>query len=244
MGWIATSKKKAAARLEDLPTSDKVYQTQPMQPYTLGPFHHEPYHLHRQHLGVVVGFNNGYIHPPPHPGYYYQPPPNAVVNHYCVAAPGAPGFPRHAQDQGNGRSRVPAALGNPHLGSVANLATDLLPVNLLHFFDNGSPSGRTHGETLVDQRASLYDQLSHQFDSIMTSIDNDQFDSLEVDLSMESCHTSANPAQAVLIPSQKYASRNQLLCSLSPSIKPGSFFAKVDLYANARLPYDLPPVQL
>ncbi|EPE08623.1 lipase class 3 [Ophiostoma piceae UAMH 11346] len=271
MGWFAASKKKSTAFLDGSSVPGQVYRPPPLQVQPCGtdPFHHGPLDPSaRQHENprpafIENGHNGGYTHPPPHTGHYYYPPP-IVVNQYYVASPGGPAFP-YVPDQKTLGSGTPAAVSKLRLGSVVNLATDLLPMNLPHFFDGEPPSSHTPGSTLVNQGAVLYDQLSSKFDNILTSIDNDRLDSLEADLFSfsPSAGSQAVPAHASTpasgtepyyghaasiralprAPSKHAPSKTQSVGVLA-SMRSCNYIAKVDLYANSRLPYNLPPARL
>lgn len=270
MGWFVSSKKKATELLDGRPVSGHVYQPPPMQipPYGTDSFHHSAYPNQLDYSGpppITSGQNGVYTHPQSHAGHYYYPPPNIVVNQYYVTSPNQHG--QHAQNQGKLGSGLPAAVSKLRLGSMVNLATDLLPMNLPHFFDDGQAPGHTPHipvSTVVNQSAVLYDQLYSKFNNILTSIDNDRFDSLEAelfsfppntgsqgiplastpDLAIEPYYDPSASMHALPRTPKKHSKgRKQTSCLLA-SIRSGNYIAKVDLYANSRLPYDLPPMRL
>ena len=253
MGWFAASKKKSTAHLDGSFAPGQMHhppllQVQPCGTDSLhyGPLGPDARLLEYPGPPLIGNGHNGYTHPPSHAGHYYYPPP-IVVNQYFVASPGQAAFP-HAPAQKTLGSGMPAAVSKLRLGSVVNLATDLLPMNLPHFFDDGLPSSHAPGSTLVDQGAVLHDQLSSKLDRILTSIDNNRFDSLEGDL-FSFVPTQAVPARAVIMHAlprdpRKHAPGKKQYVGVLASIRSGNYIAKVDLYANSRLPYNLPPARL
>lgn len=182
--------------------------------------------------------------PPPYPPPNYCAPPNIVVNQFYIAAAALPGMPQVAVPP-----KSAAVASTLRLGSVVNLATDLLPMDVPHFFDD-RPVPCWHdepGTSLVNQGAALYDQLSSKFDRVLTAIDRDHYEGNEGEL-----FTYGPPpppphgphATGFSPPEKKPDYPKGQTSGVMASLLSGHCFAKVDLYANARLPLNLPPMKL
>ncbi|CAJ2510537.1 Uu.00g095060.m01.CDS01 [Anthostomella pinea] len=206
----------------------------------------------------------GYLSPPP--GWNHAPPPGPppsnsqyhhdqrqyspiIVNqHYYLSSP-----PSHqAHNNPYPSSNGTCALSKLKLGSAADLAHLSGTVNQL--LDDGLPRWHSYGTQLLNQGAAMYDQMFSRFDDIMTSIDRDRFIGNENDLFM---YQKIEP-----IPSPPAESTKQLTLpkghakkskketpkghttAVASSLISGGYFAKVELYANSRLPLNLPPLRL
>ena len=186
---------------------------------------------------------------PPHPPQNYYQPPNIVVNqnYYFAAAP-LPNVPETAIDKASTMASVPKGISSFPLGSVVNLATDMLPISMPHFFDDRPAAWHVHvhvpGTTLLNQGAALYDQVSSKFDRVVTAIDRDRYEGNENELFS---YGASSPLAGPLVSSGPSGTRNrrkgQSTGAVSSLIS-GSYFAKVDLYANSKLPLNLPPMTL
>ncbi|KAH6652571.1 Alpha/Beta hydrolase protein [Truncatella angustata] len=181
--------------------------------------------------------------PPP---YQEQRPygPIIVNQHYYLNPP-----PSHHS------SCTSNPLGKLHLGSVVDLATQIVPVNVVHqVFDDGLPRWHCHATQFLNQGAALYDQIQTKFNDVMTSIDCERFAGNEKDLfQYQSTPSLLSRASSPPSPplergqpkkrSKKDAPKGQTTAVASSMIS-GGYFAKVELYANSRLPMDLPPLRL
>ncbi|KAK5627506.1 hypothetical protein RRF57_003221 [Xylaria bambusicola] len=174
----------------------------------------------------------------------YYPP--IVVNQHYYLSPPLPPRPSNVYPSGGGGG----SLSKLNLGSTADLIQ--LPTNVINqIVDDGLPRWHTYGTQLINQGAALYDQISSKFDDVMTSIDRDKFSGNEKDLFIyqQPGHTSSPPS-----PDTRHRSANQKggqgkknkdlpkgqASAAVTSAITGVYFAKVDLYANSRLPLDLP----
>lgn len=171
--------------------------------------------------------------------YYLSPPPHAA---YTPSHGGSPA----------GKLRL--------MGSVANLADDFVSSSgaLVHrVVDDGLP--RWHGQAtqLLNQGAAVCDQIAGRLDSVLTLIDREMVHGHERDLFTYQPAPSSPPTElpastrpaAVGRPAapkrhgKKDASKGQT-APAACSVLSGDYFAKVELYANSRLPMDLPPLKL
>lgn len=149
---------------------------------------------------------------------------------------------------------------------MVDLADGMIPGTsalVHHVFDDGLP--RWHGQAtqLLNQGAAMYDQISNKFNNVMTMIDSDKYFGNEKDLftyQPQPCGTPpvSEPAPAVpavttrgmqVVPkkhssSKDAASKGQTAAVASSLLSSGGYFAKVELYANSRLPMNLPPLKL
>ncbi len=183
------------------------------------------------------------------------PPANIVVNqNYFISPIPHPAAPNTTV---GGKPGAAGSVGmtKMYLGSVVNLAADLLPMNVPRLFDDGLPAWHAPGSTLLNQGAALYDQLSWKFNNIMTLTDRDEYDGCGPDShlyrpplpsayahggqasSVPAGHSMAQPVSTQDYPKGQTA-------GVVASLIPGNYFAKVDLYANSKLPLDLPPARL
>ncbi|KAI1736647.1 Alpha/Beta hydrolase protein [Xylaria scruposa] len=175
--------------------------------------------VHRQDFGrypPIVVNQHYYMHPPPHIHHY---PPNMSAS----------------RDGGFDMSKL-------ELGSTPNLQGSTNIVN--QFVDHGLPR---YGTQLINQSAALYDRISSTFDDVMTLIDRDKFMGYEKELFSYQQPVQASSSPEICKGSQgrKHKKKGkhapQGLNSAASALPiPSVYFAKVDLYANSRLPLDLP----
>ncbi|KAI8626327.1 alpha/beta-hydrolase [Xylariaceae sp. FL1651] len=211
----------------------------------------------------------GYLPPPPPPHGWSHPRPAGVpaqaphhhqdprhyapiiVNQHYYLNPPPPHLPPssvYPSSGGNG------ALSKLKLGSTADLIH--LPANVVNqFVDDGLPKWHAYGTQLLNQGAALYDQIWTKFDDVMTLIDRDKFTGNENELFMYqqpgpaatlSPSPPIHPVQHSAIPkgcqekkNKKDAPKGQT-SAVATSFIAGGYFAKVDLYANSKLPLNLP----
>jgi hypothetical protein len=147
------------------------------------------------------------------------------------------------------------ALMKHKLGSVVNL-NDFVPGNIVHHvFDDGL--SRWHGQAtqLLNQSAAVCDQISSRLNEIMTMIDGDQYVGNEKDLFTYQPVSAASPPSESLhrpsidsVRSRKANNKRDVpkgqTTAVASSLMSGGYFAKVELYANSRLPMTLPPLKL
>lgn len=188
--------------------------------------------------------------PPPQPYPYPQTWPPIIVNqHYYLSPPAMP-----PQQLLHKRSGPLSKLG---FDSVVDLADQVFPAaNFPQLFDDGLPPWHGYGSQLLNQGAAMYDQIFHRFNDVMTSIDRDRLSGNEGDLftyqpvpTNQQGPTSPGPSGTEA--SAKKTKKDHVkdhhkgqTTAVAASVISGSHFAKVELYANSKLPMNLPPLKL
>jgi hypothetical protein len=137
------------------------------------------------------------------------------------------------------------------LASVANLLSGDVPdcVPGAKYFNNGVPPLYSQGTQYISQGVALCDMISSKLDAVITLIDGERFSGDEREL------TVFTPPQPIWQQEQQesgYAerglgkgkSKGMVNNSVSSALTSTNYFAKVNLYANSRLPFDLPPMKL
>jgi hypothetical protein len=189
----------------------------------------------------------------------HKPPPPIIVNQHYYLGPPAPHPPVYnPYPASNGT----CALSKLKLGSAIDLANQIVPGDFVHqIFDDGIPKLHSQATQLVNQGAALNDQIWSKFDHIMTMIDCDKLTGNEQELftyqpSSQTSLGTPSPSPPMLLPppplpaskgspkrSKKDAPKGQTTAVASTLVS-GNYFAKVELYANAKLPLNLPPLRL
>lgn len=139
---------------------------------------------------------------------------------------------------------------------MVDLANKIVPYDVVHqVIDDGLPRWHCHASQLLNQTAALYDQIQTKFNEVMTSIDCERFSGHEGDL----FQYQSTPSQVSSTPSppvtagdksrtkkkgKKDTTPKGQTTAVVSSLAQGGYFAKVDLYANSRLPDNLPPLRL
>jgi hypothetical protein len=141
---------------------------------------------------------------------------------------------------------------------MVNLAKEVVPVNMNAIPQMIDDSLHLHGygTQLINQTAALYDQISSTFNNVMTRIDGDTFCGNEKELftyQPAALGQVSNPPSEAPPPAQldrgvakrtgRDAPKGQTT-AVAATVVSGSYFAKVELYANSRLPMNLPPLRL
>ncbi|KAL2015732.1 hypothetical protein VTK56DRAFT_4903 [Thermocarpiscus australiensis] len=184
----------------------------------------------------------------PPPGAY--PPPIVVNQHHYYL--GAPPFSQTPE-----RSRTGAAsLGKVNLGSAVDLAKGICQGTCIpQLLDDVMPLWHGRGSQLASQGNALMAEISDSLDNVLTMIDRNCYNGKEDDI------FAWQPVQLPNHPSPPEAPVSQRsLPKTSPkswrkdrpkgqttaaaAVVSGGVFAKVDLYANSRLPMNLPPLKL
>ncbi|KAI1114276.1 alpha/beta-hydrolase [Nemania sp. NC0429] len=177
--------------------------------------------------------------------------PIIVNQHYYLNAPPPSPHPHPPHPS----SLYPSSGGghvssNLRLGSTSDLIR--LPTNVVsQIVDDGLPRWHAYGTQLINQSAALFDQISSKFDDVMTLIDEEKITGNENDLFMyqqpqASPSRSADATQRSAVSKgnqskkkNKDAPKDQTSPTAASPTTSG-YFAKVDLYENSRLPFDLP----
>jgi len=188
---------------------------------------------------------------PQSPTQYQQPnpyPAPIVVNQHHYYLGPAPPSPTGEQASASPPSKL-------NLGSVLDLAKEICPNNgVLQTLDNNLPALQECGTQLINQTAALVDQISDRFNDVMTLIDGDRYVGNERDLfawqpSQSHAPSPSSVTTVAHAPKSKPKSRTKdqpkgQTTAVAASVISGSFFAKVELYANSKLPLDLQPLRL
>ncbi|KAI1371367.1 alpha/beta-hydrolase [Hypoxylon crocopeplum] len=198
------------------------------------------------------GWNNTLpLGPTPSPQYrdqrHYLP---IVVNqHYYLGPPTSHPPPANPYPQSNGL----CATSKLKLGPVVNIS-EIIPHQMVN---DGLPGWHPYGTQLLNQTAAMYDQICSSFNDVMTLIDRDKYVGNENDLFMYQSNLppppAAEPSQEVVVhkgfpkkgkkETTKETAKGQA-SALASSLSSRGYFAKVELYANSKLPQNLPPLRL
>lgn len=190
--------------------------------------------------------------PQPPPPYQQGPSPYAPMivnqNYYFTSPPSfqQPQTPRPSC----------GALDKLNMGVLVDTAEEIFPgTGLPQLFSDGLTSWHGHGTQMLDRSGALYDQLSTTFNDVMTSIDREAYSGDEKDLFVWHPETGPGPSQPshgesaergftkkAKKPSPRDNSKGT--STVAASLISANCFAKVELYANSRLPMDLPPLRL
>jgi hypothetical protein len=120
--------------------------------------------------------------------------------------------------------------------------------------DEVLPSWHGCGGQLVRQGNGLVDEISHRFDNVLTMIDQGGYNGREHDIfawqptqappqpRSEAMVDEKGPPKASKKSQRKENPKGQT--TAAAAVVSGSVFAKVDYYANSRLPLNLPPLKL
>ncbi|KAI0017012.1 Alpha/Beta hydrolase protein [Xylariomycetidae sp. FL0641] len=184
-------------------------------------------------------------------------PPSVVVNqHYYLGTP--PIYRPATAPHGNGNGNGSRALSKLKLDS----AVDLAQVSVHQIIDDGLPRWHSYGTQLLNQGAAMYEQIWNRFDDVMTSIDRGRMVGTENELFMYQDAVPASPpadanrrmsapetarrgsAPKCQVKKGKKDVPKGQTTAVATSLISGGYFAKVDLYANSKLPMNLPPLKL
>jgi len=133
---------------------------------------------------------------------------------------------------------------------VTNLLAGDVPACIpgARIFNDGIPAWHQPGTQYLNQGAALYDLISSKFDAVVTLIDGERFSGDERELAVyqppqpmwqqqqEPVYTS----KEVVKGKSKGVTNN----AISSTVTSTNYFAKVNLYANSKLPLNLPPMKL
>ncbi|KAF3809652.1 hypothetical protein GCG54_00012940 [Colletotrichum gloeosporioides] len=171
--------------------------------------------------------------------YYITPPSSAPL---ALPAPPGPGS--------TAPSSCPAGL-DKFTGSVATIAKDFTSPQ---FFDE--PNFHPHATQLINSTAACVDQIAGCFNDVMTMIDGGKLSGHEKALFTYQQQPAPSEQQQQVVPyegkrsgktsssSMKKKESHSKGQGVAESVASGSYFSKVDMYANARLPLNLPPLRL
>ncbi|KAL2131858.1 hypothetical protein VTI74DRAFT_4546 [Chaetomium olivicolor] len=202
-------------------------------------------------LPAPPGWNPG---PQPHSPYHHRGayPPIVVNQHYYYLGPSPPQAPSHSHT-----ANTP--LGKLNLGSAVDLAKEIcqgtcIP-KLLDEACDAIPRWHSCGTQLVHKSNALVDEISDHFDSVLTMIDQGAYNGKEQDIfawqpAQPQTPLALSGAQIVEKGLSKASKKRhgkdhaKGQTTAAAAAVSESFFAKVDRYANSRLPMTLPPLKL
>lgn len=169
------------------------------------------------------------------------------MNQYYLSPPAPP------QQQ----QRPPTSNGPPskwNLGSVVDLAEGICPrTGIPQLFNARLPPWNGPETQWLDHGAALYDQLSAKFDDVMTAIDRDRYIGNEKDLFIwqpdpdiggPASEPSSTDRGFTKKPKKERDHSKGQPGAIASTVISSNYFSKVELYANSRLPMDLPPLRL
>jgi hypothetical protein len=177
---------------------------------------------------------------PPTQGWAAGPPPYQpvfVTQNYILPPP-----------QQHRPSKSTGAISKLKLSSMSNLLSGDVPhyVPGARIFNSGFPALQQQGTQYLNQGAALCDLISSKFDAVITQIDGERFSGDEAELvvyeqpqpmwQQERDYTGPEHIQG--------KSKGMVNNSVSSALVSTNYFAKVNLYANSRLPPNLPPMKL
>ncbi|KXH63505.1 vegetative cell wall protein gp1 [Colletotrichum nymphaeae SA-01] len=186
--------------------------------------------------------------------YYLHPPPSHLV---LPAPPGATGPPTTSTATGH-----PIGL-DKFTGSVVTIAKDFTSPNFLE-----EPNFHPHATQLINSTAACVDQIAGCFNDVMTLIDRDRMVGNEKALftyqnggdgsgavqqstsSGDGKRSGGSGGRGEKSGQRKKSKETSSSGSKGQSaavatcVVSGGYFAKVELYANSKLPMNLPPLRL
>ena len=137
------------------------------------------------------------------------------------------------------------------LASVVNLLGGDVPdcVPGARYFNNGAPPLRMQGSQYFNQATPLCDLITSKFDAVITLIDGERFSG---DVRELAVFTPPQPMWQQEQQASGYTdrevvkgkSKGMVNNSVSTALTSTNYFSKVNLYANSRLPPNLPPMKL
>jgi hypothetical protein len=155
-----------------------------------------------------------------------------------------PPVPQWPQKNGGAFSKL-------NLASVTNLLAGDVPecVPGARIFNEGVPAWQHQGAQYLNQGAALCDLISSKFNTVITLIDGERFSGDERELVVYP------PPQPMWQQEQQDSgytdrdlfrgkSKGVVNNKISTALVSANYFAKVNLYANSRLPPNLPPMKL
>ncbi|KAK4119216.1 alpha/beta-hydrolase [Parathielavia appendiculata] len=151
---------------------------------------------------------------------------------------------------------VSSPLDKVDLGSAVDLAKEVCQGTCIpRLLNEVLPSWPNCGNQLVRQGNGLVNEISNRLDNVLTTIDQGGYNGKEHDIFAWQPTQAATPPVSLVAPvsekgllkvgkksSGKGHPKGQT--TMAAAVVSGSFFTKVDYYANSRLPMNLPPLKL
>lgn len=136
------------------------------------------------------------------------------------------------------------AISKLNLASVTNLLAGDVPQGFpgARIFNDGMPAWQNQGAQCLNQGVALYELISSEFNTIITLIDQGRFsgDEREPQLIWQQEQDTGYTDRDLFKGKSKGVVNNKISTALIST----NYFAKVNLYANSRLPPNLPPMKL
>jgi hypothetical protein len=242
--------------------SDKNHKAPSKQPapalYAAHPTHE---YLHIQQPGSSAPqipprpqTSNGVQYAPIAPG--WGPPPQShpyqqvFVSNY-ILPPSQPLQPTKPQRTGlNGRKFMSASAVDLPMILQGDVPSCIPGAQI---FNDGIPAWHRQGTQYLNQGAALYDLISSKFNAVVTMIDGENFSGDERELWVSRPSQPAQQWQVQQAPQPETSSRKVAKsknkkkddgCPIAAAVVSSNYFTKVNLYANSRLPPNLPMVKL
>jgi hypothetical protein len=222
------------------------------------------YHPHGSYPPIVVNQHHYYLGAPPPPPPKDIPPPSYAptaslgkLNLGSAADLAKEVYHGTEQLLDNGlsawhsRGNQLVSQGNGVIEEVSNRVYQ----GTQQLLDGMLPSWHGCGGQLVSQSNAMVDEISHRFDNVLTKIDCGGYNGKEHDIfAWQSAQTQGQPPSPELPAIEKTVTKSSRKSqgkahpkgqtTAAAAVVSGSFFAKVDHYANSRLPMNLPPLKL
>ncbi|CAP72991.1 uncharacterized protein PODANS_2_4150 [Podospora anserina S mat+] len=188
----------------------------------------------------------------------YPSPPIIVNQHHYYLGPPPPLPPR---DDHSSRSQPSGSNHKLNLDSAVDLAKNLCQeAGITRMFDSAlsqSPLS-SYGAELVDQSNALLNQVSNQFNDVLTMIDRDHYSSHEKEILAWQPQQPPQSQELVRVSDSSLSEKSMHKppkrshkrdhpkgqTTAAATVVSGSIFSKVELYANSRLPMNLQPLKL
>lgn len=136
-----------------------------------------------------------------------------------------------------------AGISRLKLGSAAKL--DIPPcVPGAKLFNDALPAWQNQSTQYLNQGAALYDQIREKFDIILTQIDSERFSGDERELAVQPMWQQQQDVGYNTRDLAQGKSKGMVNNGVSTALTSTNYFAKVNMYANSRLPPNLPPMKL
>jgi len=178
---------------------------------------------------------------------HYNCAPVIVNQHYYLNAPPPQ---HHQQDAHNGLTPYAGPSGNGFTGSLVNLTKEVTNVPSRN---DGLCAWYGYSTQVLGSTINTFDEISYRLNNVLTLIDNESLAGHELDLfacrqlmSTEP-ETNANSKPFKEGSKDRQRGKSKDKCKVDPaaevaaSVVRGNYFSKVELYANSKLPRDLPP---
>jgi len=181
--------------------------------------------------------------PPSHQGVHYPPEPQCpnTSHGYGQIYASQPVSPPHMSISASPNFPLPppqalrskkSALSNLKLGSATGLLAASRMPDCPHLY----------------QGAALYDTIASKFNAVVTQIDNECFSGDEVDLVLlqqpQPMWQQEQQTTGYSNQTSQGKSKGMVNGGVSSALTSTNYFSKVNLYANSRLPPNLPPMKL